>query len=68
MNDQRLDYVDYESLIRQARMERSIALGNALANGVGHLTSGVSRAFAIIAHAISSAWIGHASDPVSTRR
>ena len=68
MNDQRLDYVDYESLIRRARMERSIALGNAIANGVGRLTSGIARAFAIIAHGVSSAWLGHTSESTTTPR
>jgi len=38
MNDH-LDYTDYEKLIRTARMERSIALGNAIASVVNALVS-----------------------------
>ncbi|MEO8135447.1 MAG: hypothetical protein ABI831_15875 [Betaproteobacteria bacterium] len=49
MNDQH-NYFDYEALIREARMERSLVIGRAIANGVGALSSLVSRANAALWH------------------
>lgn len=49
MNDQR-DYVDYETLVRRARMERSVAIGAAIANGVAALSALISRANAALWH------------------
>ena len=63
-----LQYSDYERLIREARMQRSMALGNAIANVVGWASSGVARAFAIVAHGVSSAWDGHISPSATPRR
>ena len=37
-------YSDYESLIRKARMERSLAVGNAVASLISATTFGIARA------------------------
>jgi len=59
MND-KLRHYDFERLVQEARMERSIAIGNAIANAANAVCNGFERAFALIAHGVSSAWTGHA--------
>ena len=49
MRDQH-DYFDYETLIHQARMERSVAIGRVIADGVAWLSTRISRANAALWH------------------
>jgi hypothetical protein len=42
MNDH-LGYSDYEALIHRARMERSVAVGNAIASVIAAIVSGLRR-------------------------
>ena len=44
-----IDGVDFDALVRQARMERSLAIGNAIAGVVAGVSRAISRAFATIA-------------------
>jgi len=61
--------VDFEALIREAQLERSAAIGNAIGSVVGLASRGIERAFALIAHGVSAAWVGHATQrPSGTRR
>ena len=41
--------VDFDALVRQARMERSLAIGNAIAGGIAAIWRGAERAFGTIA-------------------
>jgi hypothetical protein len=41
--------VDFDALVREARMERSLAIGNAIAGVIGGLSNTISSAFATIA-------------------
>ena len=37
------DYVDLEALVARARMERSVAIGNAIASVVGRISNALRR-------------------------
>lgn len=49
MHDQH-DYFDYAELIREVRMQRSIAIGQAIANGVAAVSRLIGRANAALWH------------------
>ena len=52
------DYKDFEAIVREARMQRSVALGNAIASVIAAIQSGLTRA----ARAIKSGLGGTKSD------
>ena len=60
--------VDYDKPIREKRLERTLAIGNAIASVAGVESKGTDRAFAVIAHGTSGAWVGHASRRASSAR
>ena len=41
--------VDFDALVRQARIERSLAIGNAIASIVGAASNGIERAVRAVA-------------------
>jgi hypothetical protein len=43
-------YVDFDKLIREARMERSMAIGNAIAGVIAAASRGIERAIALLFH------------------
>ena len=45
--------VDFDALVRQARMQRSLAIGGAIAGVVGAASRAISRLYATIARSAS---------------
>lgn len=50
MKEDTYTYVDYQEIVRQARIERSIALGDAIAAGVRGISHAFTRLWDAIAH------------------
>jgi hypothetical protein len=46
--NERYDYMKLEAIVRTARMERSIALGNAIGGMAGKLAAAISRGVAAV--------------------
>ena len=67
MHDQH-DYFDYERLVREARLQRSIAIGRAIANGVASLSRLISRANAALWHPSVRPGSKSVSDTASAHR
>ena len=53
--------VDFEKIVREARMERSMAIAGALASGIAAISHGFDRLIALIAGGLHGA--KHAQDP-----
>jgi hypothetical protein len=53
--------VDFEEIIREARMERSMAIAGALASGIAAISRGFDRLIALIGHAFHDTL--HVQDP-----
>jgi hypothetical protein len=56
-----INRVDFDALVREARIERSVAIGNAIASGVAAVWRAGERVFATIARGTNR--LTHASHP-----
>ena len=56
--------VDYETIVRESRMQRSVAIANAIASVVGAASNIVARAFAALAGRSGNRASSSANHPV----
>ena len=59
--------VDFDALVRAARMERSLAIANAISSVVSAASNGINRLFATVVRGASTSFDGNPKSKTASR-